>query len=108
MTRDETISLFNSGKAAWNTWAASMLTERDRLKKPDVWEARRKDWEERAKVNFDGCTFKKDIDFDGFTFPGESSFVMTQFLGRALFRRARFYGNVLFDCNILKNIAISF
>ncbi len=81
----------------WNKWANDMLTERKQLEESGGWEAKREDWEKRARADFSGYKFKRHLNFSKFVFPGIAFFHEVTFSGMALFSGATFSGTAFFD-----------
>ena len=105
MNKDETLNLFNQGKAAWNAWAQDRLAERRAWAEDDTWpegknppweNADIKRWRENATADFSDHTFEADVDFDGWVFPSHVYFRETQFSGGTNFSEAQFSRDAYF------------
>ena len=122
MDRKETVALFLQGREAWNSWALSLLRERERIKWAQdavgritpVDEAAR-NWLSEAQVDFTGYHFGSaeqsysrpeddsprvlapDIVFEGFVFPDAATFDEAKFVGITSFAQAHFLGRSSFQ-----------
>lgn len=86
MNRDESIQLFQSGKEAWNSWAADVSARQD---DSDRWKA-------EAQVNFSSYEFG-NANFSGFVFPGRVDFSDAHFMGNSWFIDASFKDTAIFE-----------
>ncbi len=110
MDRGETIKFYEecmalghkAGCEKWNNWANGLLAEKKQLQESGEWEAKKDDWEDRARVNFDNYKFDKAnfrefifpsyANFSKLIFPGNTSFLEVTFPDNADFHNATFTG----------------
>lgn len=106
MDREETLTLFEKGKNAWNEWATGRLAEQKILKEGGEWDempvpplrnALTNEWYEESEADFSGHNFAKGADFNGFTFPGNANFRDVQFSADSDFQEAIFSANAYFQ-----------
>jgi hypothetical protein len=125
MDQNETVALFLEGRVAWNSWAFSLLRERETIKWArdvvgritPVDEVGR-NWLSKAEVDFTGYHFGSEeqsyprpenanprvltpnIVFEGFAFPDAATFAGAKFVGLTSFNQAHFLGRSSFqNCN---------
>jgi hypothetical protein len=78
LANQEDIKRWKKGRHHWNKWAKERLQEQERLQKLGrwtVWESdgalteEAKQWQESAKIDFDGFEFPDSANFRFFYFP---------------------------------------
>jgi uncharacterized protein YjbI with pentapeptide repeats len=105
MTPEETTSLFNEGRNAWNAWARRMDYTRLAMIKDGTWvdsdenadwNELTRDWHRAAGVDFSNKIFSNPVKFADYIFPGQAIFDYAVFQECADFRRAVFQNVALF------------
>jgi uncharacterized protein YjbI with pentapeptide repeats len=106
MNSEETRTLLEKGKEAWNEWALEILERKKALEDSGGWSAdwfgegqnpETEAWLAEAKANFESAEFTSDASFDSFVFPGPAIFTGAHFRGRAIFSNANFANTALFQ-----------
>jgi uncharacterized protein YjbI with pentapeptide repeats len=108
MNANETLALYQQGKAAWNAWAEQKLAERAALEKKGVWIVQHeisedliglndetRNWLNESQASFRDHIFD-DANFMGFIFPGNALFSGAEFKGTSLFKGGIFKGYTSF------------
>lgn len=92
MNRDESIKKYLEGRDEWNSWARTMLEEKERLQESREWEdvTKQNEWKQLSSVNFSGHPFENYADFGNFLFPAYACFNEAIFNEGAAFDEANF------------------
>ena len=104
MDLQQSLELFGQGARAWNEWADGMLSEKRDLQDNNKWaegsesdwNARTRDWHERATAQFSLHVFEEPADFTDFRFPGKADYNDAAFNQYAEFSDAEFHHTATF------------